>query len=508
MASLKAFILFLTLLLCISQVQSISHEGECDHDNIEQDPEFLDIEEDMSAFQEGRALASYPNFRIHAYYDFVDQTAPSSYASYIKNDLIPPIVDYFEAALKVKSPVIGALKLSSSIGNICGRSTPSILKTGVSADFFIFYDTHAISGNNIASSRYCYLSSGTKRPLVATSLINRNGLKEAKGDLLLHEKNMYCMMHELTHTLGFSTSLYNYFMDSNGKRLSGHLKKVQINGNTRTVLDLAPLTPRLRNFYGCSTLQGAILENYGNSATAGTHFERQYFVYESMSSGNIPGERFSEFSLALLEGSGWYVPDYSYADPYSFGQGQGCSFISSTCSSTPKFDEYCSGNTRKCSPLGRGGGYCGSDSASGSCKFIRINEDYDCENPNGEDNARLPQLQVFGRGSGSRCFTGDLNTRKSSNGATTFCFKYDCVGSGSSTHVEVQVGKNKVVCTKEEKKFIDGYYGSIDCPDPLTFCSTVGKKFCPRGCMGRGNCVNNQCQCRSGYKGIDCALRA
>jgi len=264
----------------------------------------------------------------------------------------------------------------------------------------------------------------------------------------------------------------------------------------------------MRSHFGCSTINGALMENNGDSTTAASHFERKIFVYEAMSSGSILGRRITEFSFALLEGSGWYVPDYNYAEPYFFGKGQGCSFITGTCSSSSSsFDDYCTGSSKGCTPHGRGGGYCQSDSLSDNCRYHYPNEDYDCENDNGDNYASLPSLQVFGRGAGSKCFTGTLATRSSSS-KNAFCFKYTCTGSGSSTQVEVQVGSNKVVCTKEEQKTINGYYGYVDCPDPVTFCSGPGKKYCPRNCMGRGTCVNDKCQCNSGYTGVDCALRA
>lgn len=499
------------LLLALSLISIRSHyPGDgCNHDDIEQNPGFIDIREDTSSITEGRGLASYSNIRIYAYFDFLKSSASSSYAAYVMNELVPPAVDYFESALKIKYPVAGNLLLGSSVKTICEHPTPSILKSGgVAADFFIYYDSEAVSGTQIANSKYCYLASGTKRPLVARTMINRNMLP-VTTDVLEHEKNMYTIMHEMMHTFGFSTSLYPYFIDDNAKTRIGHMKSVKISGNTRTVIDVPPLTDKLRSFYGCSTLQGAVLENGGGSGTSASHFERKFFVYEAMSSGSIAGRRISEFSLALLEGSGWYVPDYSYAEPYFYGQGQGCGFINDKCSTiSAEFEEFCTGNTRGCAPHGRGGGYCSSDSIMDGCKYYFPSEDYDCENDDGMDYSRLPDLQVYGRSAGSKCFTGDLNTRQSSNGRTSFCFKYTCSGSGSSTALEVQVGNHQVTCTKKGTQTIDGYYGSVDCPDPLDFCNTVGKKYCPRNCMGRGTCVNGKCQCKSGFSGIDCALKA
>jgi hypothetical protein len=34
-------------------------------------------------------------------------------------------------------------------------------------------------------------------------------LKEANGDVLLHEKNMYLLIHEIMHTLGISKNAYD-----------------------------------------------------------------------------------------------------------------------------------------------------------------------------------------------------------------------------------------------------------------------------------------------------------
>jgi leishmanolysin len=508
----KTLNLLLASLLIASSLAHFEDEAPCHHDLIEHNPGFLDIGENMTPPSD-RILqeSASQSIRIYTHFDPLEKKASSSFAAYVKNELVPPIIDYFQGALKIKYPVAGGLlKLGSSVGTICEISTPSILKSGVNADFFMYYDIDTAT-SFVASAGYCYLASDSKRPIVARTKINSNKLFEPKGSVLEHEKNMYVMMHEMMHAMGFSNYLTKYYLDSNGKTRTGHIKTYSIAGSTRTVIDVPPLTEKLRNFYGCPSLQGAIMENEGGSGTALAHFERKYFVYETMSSGGIFGRRISEFSLAMLEGSGWYEVDYSYAEPFFYGQGQGCSFISSTCSSgSSQFDEYCTGSTKGCAPHGRGGGSCSSDPIMDGCKFIYPNEDNDCDNDDGADSARLPELQVFGRGAGSKCFTGTLNNRQSSSSSSksSFCFKFTCVGNGSDTQVEVQVGNNKVTCTEEGTKTIDGYYGAVDCPDPLTFCNGPGKQYCPRNCMGRGSCVNNKCQCKSGYSGVDCALKA
>jgi len=312
----------------------------------------------------------------------------------------------------------------------------------------------------------------------------------------------------MMHTFGFSPNSYKSFIGSNGKQLSGHVKTMSIAGKSHTVVNVPVLTDRLRKYFGCSNVPGAIMENNGGSGTDDSHFEKKFFLYENMVTGSHSGKRVSELSLALFEASGWYAPDYSYAEPFFYGQGQGCNFINGQCSSSQaSFTEFCTGSGRTCTFMGHSGGRCYSDDKTQGCRYVNPDNDYHCENDDGADNARFPNMEVYGRGEGSKCFTGDLNSRKSTNGGTSFCFKYNCIGSGSSTELEILLGRTSVTCERAGKVSVDGYYGSINCPDPEEFCNTVGKRYCPRNCMGRGRCVNNTCQCNSGFKGTDCALR-
>jgi hypothetical protein len=506
----KALCLLLISSLLLTSSLADFGDHKCEHDSIEQIPELVDIEE-VNSRQEGnnRILTESPNFRIYPYFDFLNERASSSFAYYVRNELVPPIVDYFEGALKVKYPVSGQLKLGSSVNRICERNTPSILRNGVDADFFMYYDIDT-STSFIAAAKYCYLSSGSKRPLIARTNINSNQLKAANGNVIVHEQNLLVMMHEMMHAFGFTSSLFPYFIDETGNTRRGHIKTANIGGYTRTVIDVPSFTTKLRNHYGCNTLPGAIMENNGNSGTYGSHFERRFFGYEAMTSGSIIGMRISELSLGMLEASGWYEVDYSYAEPFSWGQGKGCAFMSATCNNgnaAAKFDEFCTGNVRGCSATGMGGGSCNNDPNMDGCRYQFPFENQDCTNENSMDYTRLPELQAFGPQAGSKCFTGTLNTRNS-NSLTNFCFRYNCVGSGADTQLDILIGNKKITCNQAGPKIVDGYYGSVDCPDPLEYCNGQGKKFCPRNCMGRGSCVNNVCKCEAGYTGRDCGLMA
>jgi len=327
---------------------------------------------------------------------------------------------------------------------------------------------------------------------------------------LTHKNNIYLTVHEMFHALCFTGANFQNFIDANGNTLQNHILTVPLNGINRTVLNVEPLTSMLRAFYGCSTLPGVFMEDDGGAGTAGSHFERRHFLYEAMTSGVIDGLRMSQFSFALLEGSGWYLPNYSFAEPFSVGQGEGCNFLYQSCiNQTLSFPEFCTGSGRACSTQGRGGGICSTDTRSDGCSYSIAVVDYDCLSPAASSNARLPNQEVFGQGAGSVCFNGNLTTTTTkSSSSTSFCFTYNCTGSGLTTAVDVFVGTTKVTCTTQGQIVVPGLKGNLNCPDPLTFCSTAGKKYCPRNCMGRGTCVNNLCQCQAGFTGLDCGLIA
>jgi len=497
--------ILLLSMLGLLGVKTFAFEHKCTHDQMDhQEPDLIDVEEDYNPEgndHSGRTLASYSNLRTYGYYGAL--SGSSSANTYIKNDLVPPILDYFSAALKVKYPVTGALKVTTS--TVCSRSTPSVLRNGVNADFVAFIETDS-SSSYVASTTTCSLATGSKRPLLGRITISTQYVKST-SDVLLHEKQMMCIMHEVVHAIGFSKSLYPKWLTSSGKTLTGHIQSATLGGATAIVINAEPLTSKLRAHFGCSSLKGAYMENSGSSGTAGSHFERRQFAYEIMTSGLISQMQMSEFTLALLESTGWYVPDYAgYADTFAWGQGQGCGFLTGSCSSG-SYSEFCSGSARSCVATGRGGGTCSTDSRSDNCKWIHPSDSYDCDNANADSYARLPSLQAFGRSAGSKCFTGTLNS-KSAGSQTTFCFKYECSGSGSSRQLILNVGGKSVVCSKKGNVSVSGYAGVVNCPDPVEYCSTIGKKICPRGCMGRGTCNNGTCVCNKGSKGKDCAQRA
>lgn len=498
----KSFLISL-LLISTAFALTVPREPEIGSDEYEiQDyfePEIIDVQEDR-ILEGSRSLLAYPRLRVIPNYEHVTEGS-EEYKKYVTTQLVPAVVAYFTAALKSKSPVL--TPISSTAKTLCGYPTPKALVEGTRGDVIVIINTkYDPTGGWAAATNLCALSS-SKRPLIFKVAINTyamGNIAYPDTNPLVHDLYIGTIVHEFIHGLAMNGVLYKYFIDKSGNFLTDHVKKMEIGGEERTVLDIEPLTTRLRNHYGCNTVPGVIMENQG-----GAHLERRYFRYEIMSNGATHGSKISEVSLAFLEGTGWYVADYSYAEPYFIGKGQGCEYIFGECDAK-LFDEFCEGTQLGCTPVGTSGGYCKSSTKSESCRFYSSQTEFNCENPKGIYYVPFASKQVFGRGLGSRCFSGNLTTKSTEIKYDTYCFTYECQGEGLGTTLIVNFGTAQLTCLTKGPLNVKGYNGHFDCPDPLNFCTTIGKPVCPRNCMGRGTCVEGKCQCKVGFEGTDCGF--
>jgi len=457
------------------------------HDEMEHNYEIVS---DWDTVPEGRLLAdTYGPLRIIADYSlFTGASAETK--DYIQNKLMPAAINYFSKALQV--PQLSSFVLTDSTS--CGLKIPSIYKSGVQADLLLLVTGESSSESWVAWAGSCKLLKSTNRPIVGQVNFNYKDIK-AEGDIQF-ENDLYSVLHEIAHVLGFSDSLFNKFVKP------AKTGTINANGVSYSYVDVEPLTTRLRNHFNCPTLVGAFMENSGGSGSAGSHFERTTFSVEIMTASEIADTRFSEFTLALLEGTGWYKVNYDMAEPFHWGRGKGCSFLSS-CSTN--FPEYCSGGGDACTFHGRNGGYCASDSFGDKCNAVKGYTNVDCEDPTAQKGATLNAEKYP---AGSRCFAGTLYSSGSLSSTRTYCFSYNCAAqAGGKFDLTINVGSAQAKCLQKGAVSVSGYKGTINCPDPQEYCSTVGAPFCKRGCMGTGTCVSGKCYCDDGWTGADCSTK-
>lgn len=172
-----------------------------------------------------------------------------------------------------------------------------------------------------------------------------------------------------------------------------------------------------------------------------------------MTASAIKDQRLTQFSLALLEGSGWYMPDYSYAEPMTWGKNKGCTFFDTTCIDTStkdaNFAEFCSPLTSHgISWTGRGYGACVGDSLSTStglpsyqnywgnntlgndpfadnCPIIYAYSNMDCEDSTLQSGAVLSSYEYYGYG--AKGFSGTMYPGGTLTNPYGYCFKTNVI---------------------------------------------------------------------------------
>lgn len=201
-----------------------------------------------------------------------------------------------------------------------------------------------------------------------------------------------------------------------------------------------------------------------------------------MTATNLVDSRITAFTLALLEGSGWYQVNYSLADSMTWGQNQGCAFLDTTCvnsqTQTPSFKEFCPAITGTgCSWTGRGASVCGASTPAVNLKlnpaidywenYTVLNDQYadncptfnvfgnkDCEDSANKGKALLGSREFYGYG--SKCFKGTLAPGKLLQ-PYFYCFQTKCVMQTSGDYyLNVTIGKKTAVCKSESNITVSG----------------------------------------------------
>ena len=69
----------------------------------------------------------------------------------------------------------------------------------------------------------------------------------------------------------------------------------------------------------------------GEEGTALTHWEKRLFENEAMTGTHTQNPIYSRITMALMEDTGWYLPNYAMAEELKWGRGLGCDFYLESC---------------------------------------------------------------------------------------------------------------------------------------------------------------------------------
>jgi len=256
---------------------------------------------------------------------------------------------------------------------------------------------------------------------------------------------------------------------------------------------------------------------------------------------------FSSLTLAALEDSGWYFPDYTTSDTLYWGRYQGCEFARNKCISTSSSTgrptpvserHFCTTSNKGCTVDRAARGSCnvvtynsappsyyqyfGGDPLKGGgamladyCPVMDFDGRSDCRSAE-----YIPPTVALGESWGCktcRCFLSSLRdvasvfVRTDDNAG---CYQYNCTYpndgpalmymttrrmDGSAVRVECPRGGGPVS--------VPGFSGELNCPPAEEMCPYGNFNGCPNVCSHHGYCQSGTCVCYQGYKGPDCSLR-
>eukprot|EP00802_Teleaulax_amphioxeia_P007078 Tamp_07084.p1 GENE.Tamp_07084~~Tamp_07084.p1 ORF type:complete len:618 (+),score=81.29 Tamp_07084:601-2454(+) len=255
----------------------------------------------------------------------------------------------------------------------------------------------------------------------------------------------------------------------------------------RTAVKSPKVVEVARKHFACDTLDGVELEDDGGGGTAGSHWEKRQMMNEFMC-GAPSGFKNSKsaVTLALLEDSGWYLPDYSQADALTWGWRKGCSFA--TACSTFSSTGWCNALGQYACTFDRSGlGNCTNlGSNMEGCPFRSPFQNTRCDEFFGVYTpTQCGSTACTGevRGASSACFESTLfqegYTSASARGVG--CYEYECVDTGKKSSLGDELYHLKIkdpsgvwrTCTNAQTfTGITGYTGTLSCPDDWqAFCS-------------------------------------
>ena len=367
-----------------------------------------------------------------------------------------------------------------------------------------------------------YLDEYTKRPIVGILVINDEFEIKTNSQEYLD----FLLLHGITHILGFSYNLFSSFpgqlsntiLIEKEKRTNKEKYKIK----TPKVLEFA------KKYFNCNSITGVELENKEGNVNP-SHWEARILLGEYMNSEPYTAEQvISEFTLALLEDSGWYKANYYTGGLMRFGKNQGCEFINKDCLTYKSFiyevnfkNEFCNPAINwvpSCSSGRQSRSYCSTELNEIDPDFQRFgnyrgrpNADYcfvndyfpseenlahyvgSCKKGQGnygsnilyndnikESNSKIPEKFGEKYGNNSFCVLSSVIPTLKSNKDIEIYNKYvDVIHSMcypmfcTEKSLTIQINDQYIVCPRQGGKIelMKGYTGELYCPDYNLICT-------------------------------------
>ena len=205
------------------------------------------------------------------------------------------------------------------VGNDSYKDLIAFFALDINLVIFVKFGNKSEMGESIlAYAGAYYVDRNDGHPMVGLATINKDvNYTKIKSKEYFES----IIIHEFTHILGFSNYYFTTFFNN-------IFSKKDKYGILRHYINSTKVVNTARKYFNCSRIEGVELEESGDEGTAGSHWEARILLGDYMNGVIYPEEQvISEFTLALLEDSGYYKANYYTGGLMRFGKHKGCNFV-------------------------------------------------------------------------------------------------------------------------------------------------------------------------------------
>ncbi|XP_072271230.1 ciliated left-right organizer metallopeptidase [Pyxicephalus adspersus] len=313
----------------------------------------------------------------------------------------------------------------------------------------------------IAYASYCQLEH-TGRPIAGVIVFCPKRLREG---VYQHHHIVQVSLHEILHALGFSSSLFEKWIDCSfseyGDVCSSRSRVTNTDENGQFRIYTPTVMQRMGEHLGVGST-GAPLENQEKSASS--HWESRIMQGSIMTASiNPPHLTFLDpITLAAFQDMGWYKVNSSISHQLVWGRGAGNSFgLPFTCHKPSDF--FCENKSSDigCHHLHLDKGNCSTDTFLDGCYIYKpLAHGGECWLE--KDNAGSEEIYHLQ----SRCFYSNLTQFSEAvkqEKVKGRCYLHRCLGP-NTFQVKVQ-GSEWTDCPAGEWIHMPGFDGVLLCPD-------------------------------------------
>ena len=442
-----------------------------------------------------RKLANaYTPIKIKMDYTYLESQGKSEYLTTKVKDVLDKTISIFESLLSVNHIEFKFENIHATY--YCGikKYSNDIINRGKDYDLVIFpYFNDSLASTSIqAAATACLAIEDTMQPKMGIVMINPN--------LNFHQQNSekflkLLFLHELSHVLIYHPTFFFAF---------NMLSSKVINNEKIYYISSPKVVEKAKLHFGCNSIVGVPLENYGGKGSAGSHWESRFMLGDYMIATDYPEIVISDISLAVFEDSGFYKVNYYSGGLFRFGKGEGCDFFNKNCiinKGTPFANEFCINSQEPfCTSghLSKGhcymakynsniesyyqyfsepniGGYAPAAYCPISLDHLYDKSDYyfstNC-NSGKKNTIHSDYGEVIGEN--SICVESSLLPTSSNqiNMFRSICYSATC--DKYKKKVILNIGSGTVVCPEEGGTLNDpsGYKGKVNCPDYNSVCTS------------------------------------